>query len=199
MNTAMSDTLSETTVKPICFAPLSAAFIGVSPFSMKRTMFSIITIASSTTKPVAIVRAMSERLSNVKPASFITPNVPMIESGSAIAGITVAQNFRRKRKMTITTSTMVISSVNCTSCTDARIVAVRSVSTSSFTLRGSERRSAGSIALMRSAVSMMFAPGCRWMSRITAGFEPTHAARRTFSTLSTTSPRSPRRTGAPLR
>ena len=52
-----------------------------SPASIKRTMFSIITIASSTTKPVEIVSAISERLSRLKPASFITPKVPI--SGAA--------------------------------------------------------------------------------------------------------------------
>ncbi len=62
MSTATSETVSETIVKPICSAPLSAASNGLSPASMKRAMFSIITIASSTTKPVAIVSAISDRL-----------------------------------------------------------------------------------------------------------------------------------------
>ena len=63
MNTAISDTVSEMTVKPISRAPSSAACIGFSPFSMWRTMFSIITMASSTTKPVPMVSAISDRLS----------------------------------------------------------------------------------------------------------------------------------------
>ena len=41
--------------------------------------------------------------------------------------MTVAQKLRRKMKITITTSAMVISSVNCTSRTAARIVCVRSL------------------------------------------------------------------------
>ena len=89
-------------------------------------MFSIITIASSTTKPVEIVSAISERLSRLKPSSFITPNVPINVSGSATLGMTVAQNFRRKTKMTITTSATVSSKVNCTSVIEARMVSVRS-------------------------------------------------------------------------
>ena len=44
-------------------APLSAARNGVSPFSMCRTMFSIITMASSTTKPTEMVNAINEKLS----------------------------------------------------------------------------------------------------------------------------------------
>ena len=63
MNTAISDTEMDMMVKPISPAPFSAASIGDRPSSMWRTMFSIITIASSTTKPTAMVSAMSERLS----------------------------------------------------------------------------------------------------------------------------------------
>ncbi len=65
MNTANNERVMETMVKPICFAPLSAACSGVSPISMKREMFSVTTMASSTTKPVEMVSAMSERLSRL--------------------------------------------------------------------------------------------------------------------------------------
>ena len=65
MSTAMSDTVNETMVKPICSAPFSAASIGESPSSRYREMFSTITIASSTTKPVAIVSAIRDRLSRL--------------------------------------------------------------------------------------------------------------------------------------
>ena len=63
MKTATSDMLIETTVKPICRAPLKAAVMGLSPCSIKRNTFSITTIASSTTKPTEMVIAISERLS----------------------------------------------------------------------------------------------------------------------------------------
>ena len=161
MNTATSEKLSEITVKPICLAPLRAASSGASPFSMNRTMFSIITIASSTTNPVEMVKAINERLSRLKPASFMTPNVPITAKGSATLGITVAHNLRRKTKITITTRPMVRSKVNCTSRTDARIVWVRSVRIDTLTEGGIEASSRGSSALTRSAVSMMFAPGWR--------------------------------------
>ena len=62
MSTAMSETVSDMMVKPICSLPLSAARMGLSPSSMKREMFSIITMASSTTKPVEIVSAIRVRL-----------------------------------------------------------------------------------------------------------------------------------------
>ncbi len=62
-NTASSETVIDTIVKPTSFAPLSAASNGLSPFSIARVMFSVTTIASSTTNPVEIVSAISERLS----------------------------------------------------------------------------------------------------------------------------------------
>ena len=152
INTAIRETLSEMTVNPICLAPLRAASSGVSPASMKRTIFSIITIASSTTNPVEIVKAISDRLSRLKPMSFITPKVPMIASGRATLGMIVAQNFRRKTKITITTSPTVRSMVNCTSRTDARIVSVRSDRTDIFTEGGIAPVNFGSSSFTRSAV-----------------------------------------------
>ena len=67
MNTATSEMLIESTVKPISRAPASAASIGDSPASRWRAMFSSTTIASSTTKPVAMVSAISDRLSMLYP------------------------------------------------------------------------------------------------------------------------------------
>ena len=64
MKTATSEVLMEKTVKPISRAPRSAASNGLMPCSRWRVMFSMTTIASSTTKPVEIVSAMSERLSS---------------------------------------------------------------------------------------------------------------------------------------
>ena len=65
MNTAISEMLMEITVKPISSAPFSAACMGGIPCSMWRVMFSITTMASSTTNPVAMVNAISERLSTL--------------------------------------------------------------------------------------------------------------------------------------
>jgi len=70
-------------------------------------MFSIMTMASSTTNPVEMVNAMSVRLLRVYPSRYITPNVPTIESGTATLGMTVARQFLRKKKITMITSTMV--------------------------------------------------------------------------------------------
>ncbi len=62
MNTATSETVIEMMVKVISREPLRAASMGAMPASVWRTMFSSITIASSTTNPTASVSAISETL-----------------------------------------------------------------------------------------------------------------------------------------
>ena len=162
-------------------------------------MFSIMTIASSTTKPVATTSAISVRLLIEKPARYMTPNVPTSESGTATLGISVAGRLRRKRKITITTSAIAIASSIWTSRTDARMVTVRSVRTVTSTAAGSDAVSCGRARLMRSTTSITFAPGWRWMFMMTAGASFIQAASRTFSASSMTSATSESTTGAPLR
>ena len=104
IKTATSDTVIDTIVKPISREPLSEASITSSPISMRRTMFSSMTTASSTTKPTHKVSAINERLSRLKCNRYITANVPTIEVGKASVGIIVARIFLRNRKITMTTS-----------------------------------------------------------------------------------------------
>ena len=115
-------------------------------------MFSIITIASSTTKPVEMVSAINERLSRLNPARYMMPHVPMSESGNATLVITVVHSFRRNRNITMTTSATASSNVNCTSRTEARIVSVRSARTSTWTDGGSVPVNRGSNCFTRSTV-----------------------------------------------
>ena len=65
MNTATSESVIEMIVKPISREPSSAASNGRLPISMWRTMFSSMTMASSTTKPTDSVSAISDRLSRL--------------------------------------------------------------------------------------------------------------------------------------
>jgi hypothetical protein len=53
-------------------------------------MFSTITIASSTTNPVEMVSAISDRLSSENPSAYIAAKVPTSESGTATLGMMVA-------------------------------------------------------------------------------------------------------------
>ena len=54
-----------------------------------------------------------------------------------------------------------MASVRSTSCSEARMTGVRSITTESVMLPGMEASSCGSSARTRSTVSMMLAPGCR--------------------------------------
>ena len=118
-------------------------------------------MASSTTKPEAMTRAMSVRLFSEKLARYMTPSVPTRERGTASAGMSVALALRKKTQMTAMTRTTASTSSNCTSATVARMVAVLSVMTSSCTEFGSEAASMGRRALMASATAMTLAPGWR--------------------------------------
>jgi hypothetical protein len=162
-------------------------------------MFSIMTMASSTTKPVAMVSAMIDRLLRLKPARYITASVPISDSGTDRLGMSVARQSPRKRKITATTSTTAKVSSICTSRTEARMVTVRSVRTVTSSELGRVSRNCGSNALMRSTTSMTLAPGWRWTLMITAWVEFIQAASRLFSCASATVATSDTRTGAPLR
>ncbi|OIQ76290.1 hypothetical protein GALL_420320 [mine drainage metagenome] len=100
-------------------------------------MFSIMTMASSTTKPVAMVSAISVRVLMEKPNRYMAPKVPTRASGTAVAGMKVARALRRNTKITSTTSSTASSNSNVTSEIAARMVTVRSDSTDSCAAAGS--------------------------------------------------------------
>ncbi|MNF51408.1 hypothetical protein D3C84_327270 [compost metagenome] len=199
ISTAISDRVRETMVKAICREPSRAAASGPSPCSTWRAMFSIMMMASSTTKPVAMVSAIRVRLLMLKPHRYMAAKVPTSESGTAMAGIRVAVRLRRNRKITITTRATASISSNCTSRSAARMFWVRSLSTSRRTPSGRSARSSGRRAWMRSTSSMMLAPGWRWTLTRIAGCSPAQAAWRRSSGASSTLATWSRRTGAPFR
>ncbi len=55
----------------------------------------------------------------------MTPKVPISDTGTATLGMRVERTLRRKTKTTRMTSTIEITSVISTSCTEARMVRVR--------------------------------------------------------------------------
>ena len=124
------------------------------PFSRLRKQFSIITMASSTTKPTETTSAISDRLLIEKPATHISAQVPASASGTVMPAAMVAAARRRNRNTTIITSAMEITSVSCMSNTLARIVPVRSDRISISTPAGIQRLISGSIARTRSTVSI---------------------------------------------
>ncbi len=113
MNTAASEMVIEIIVNEISFDPCRPPPWASCPCSMWRTMFSSITIASSTTKPDGQnQRHHRQVVRGCNSAAYITANVPTIENGSAMLGINVAETLRRKRKITLITSASVSIMVN---------------------------------------------------------------------------------------
>ncbi len=198
INTAISETLIEKTVNPISCAPFNAAWIGVSPSSTWREIFSITTIASSTTNPLAIASAIRDKLSSENPHRYITVHVPISETGTATAGTNVAGTLRRKRNTTRITSATEISSVSSISVTDARIVSVRSRIVNRCSPFGIVACNAGIAALIASTVVIIFAPGCLKMIRFTECLPLRYPACRTDCWEFTTSATSSSRTAPPL-
>ena len=74
---------------------------------------------------------------------------PSRASGTVMLGMIVAQRFRKKTKITITTSAMVSASVNSTSRTEARMVVVRSERMLTWMVGGIEACKLDSSALDR--------------------------------------------------
>ena len=95
MNTATSQMLIDTMVKPISPKPLIAASNADMPSSTWRNMFSSMTMASSITNPTAMVNAISDRLSRLQPSTEHQPERPTSDSGIAGLGMIVAHTARR--------------------------------------------------------------------------------------------------------
>ena len=103
-NTDASVSVIATMANPISRAPSIAARLRGVPSSMWRKMFSSITMASSTTRPIASTNASSVSVLIVKPNAYISPNAPISDTGIVTMGISVARSDRRKKKITRTTS-----------------------------------------------------------------------------------------------
>ncbi len=92
-------------------------------------MFSITTIASSTTRPVASVSPKSVSWLIEKPSAFIKKNVPSSETGMVRVGISVVRQSCKNRKITSTTRLIATTSVITTSLIDSRTNSVVSKAT----------------------------------------------------------------------
>ena len=133
-------------------------------------MFSIITIASSTTKPVAMVSAISVRLLIEKPARYMTPKVPTSDSGTATLGMSVAGDVAQEQEdhhhhQRDGEQQLELHVAHRGADGDGAV--------------GEQRRrrprpaappaAAAAACLTRSTTSITLAPGWRWMLRMTAG------------------------------
>jgi len=115
MNTAASVAVVVMTAKNTSRVPITAAARTPMPSLRRRTMFSSTTMASSTTMPVASTRASSVRMLTENPASQIAANAPISETGSVTAGMSVARQSRRNKKMMAMTMSTARMSVERTS------------------------------------------------------------------------------------
>ena len=122
----------------------------------------------------------------------------MMTSGKVMLGMIVAHSLRRKAKITSTTSPTVSAKVNSTSETEARMLAERSATRSTFTARGIDASSCGSIASIWSTTWIVFAPGCSSISSSSQGMVPNQLPVRGLTEELITRPMSFSSTGAPL-
>ncbi|MNE44230.1 hypothetical protein D3C80_1384480 [compost metagenome] len=81
-----------------------ASFAFILSWSILCCTASTTTMASSTTIPMASTKANMVRVLTVKPSGIKTRKVPMIDTGIASNGMSVALQFCRKRNTTNTTS-----------------------------------------------------------------------------------------------
>src|SRR5713101_4466097 len=132
-NTATSTNEVATTAPATSFIATEAALCGsVMPSTMCRSTFSITTIASSTTSPVANVMPNNVSVLIENPSNFTKMNVPISDTGIVTAGMKVLRQSCRKTKITMMTSAIAWSSVTSTSLIDCPITVVVSKATAYF-------------------------------------------------------------------
>ena len=95
-------------------------------------MFSMTTMASSTTRPVASVMPKSVSVLIEKPRALTNANVPMSETGMVMAGMIVAPPVLRNTKITRMTRKIAVPSVEITSRIDSPTASVVSNAISYF-------------------------------------------------------------------
>ena len=124
-NTATSTSEVAMTAPVTSFMAVEAALCASrSPSWMWRWMFSITTMASSTTSPVARVMPNRVRVLMENPSSLTKANVPTSETGIVTAGMMVLRQSSRKMKITRITITMTRMRVPSTSLMDSLTASV---------------------------------------------------------------------------
>ena len=119
----------EITAKNISLLPsMAACLIGI-PFSNLLKIFSVTTMPSSTTSPVASTMASSVKILMENPEKYIIKKVATSEIGMSISGRIAINQSLKKKKITSTTSVKEIINVSSTSLSDLRILVVLSNNT----------------------------------------------------------------------
>ena len=122
----------EMTAKKISLDPLIAASIGDMPASTFLNIFSVTTIPSSTTSPVARTTAKSVSTLMEKPKRYIIKKVAISETGMSIRGLKAIAQSLKNRYIIRITRIRDIPSVSATSITDFFTKVVVSIATFSL-------------------------------------------------------------------
>ena len=120
----------EITAKKISLLPSLAASFKGKPSSNFLNIFSVTTIPSSTTKPVANTIANKVSTLIEKPARYIMKKVAIKEIGISISGLIAINQFLKKKNITSTTKANEMKIVSFTSCKALRTFLVLSIGTS---------------------------------------------------------------------
>ncbi|MCY1457749.1 hypothetical protein D9M71_750700 [compost metagenome] len=115
------------------------------------------------------------RLFRLKPNRYIRAKLAISDTPSTLDTIKVADHCRRNSAITPITRITAIIRVISTSCREARMVCVRSLSTETWTAAGSICSSRGKASMTPSTVSTMFAPGWRNTTRFRPCCSPDQA------------------------
>ena len=159
-----------TTAPVIWPMALTVASIGDRPSSvMMRSTFSITTIASSTTMPIASTMPNSESWLMVKPIRYMPRNVPISATGITRVGMMVARRFCRKISITRNTSAIASSRVLTTSSIEICTKVELSYGLNQVTPCGNVTCSSSMRALTASATPSALAPGASCTAKPDAG------------------------------
>ncbi len=124
-------------------------------------MFSSITMASSTTSPMASTRASSVSVLMEKPNKAISANEPIRLTGMVIKGMTEARSVRRNTKMTSATSTAASAMVVYTALMERSMKMELSLATSMLTPGGNSSVMRGNMTCTAAESSSGFAVAWR--------------------------------------
>ena len=171
MNTATSETLIDSTVKPI-FARARAAPPPAAACPLLEVARDVLEHDDGIVddEPGRDGQRHQRQVVEAVAGRYITPNVPISDTGTATLGISVARTLRRNSEHHQRSPAPPRSPASA-----RRRAARRGWSACGPAPRrgrwraGSRRCSCGSSSRMRSTVSMMLAPGCRKMISSTAG------------------------------
>ena len=176
MNTAHNTATIAMSAPVTCCIALSAATRGETfSCAMIRSTFSITTMASSTTMPIASVSPKSVSRLMVKPSTHSPRKVPMIDTGTASSGMIVERQFCRKTKTTRVTSAIAMSSVFTTSWMDVVTKGVVSKPTSWWTPAGNVFASSAIRLMYAFRTASALAPGRRYHNDRSHGLAVVHA------------------------